>query len=212
MPEDWPICRPPADQRSAYQGALQDTLTGLLAKMPEQADLAQTFNQNTNSPEGQTPTEGDQAPPDPRRVYQLFRWTLRLSVLVPLLFLLAAGLFGGRTLKSRLAWWGFPSLIVGLIGIGLALAVGPIIRQAFELFVLNRLPPTAAPGMAQVGLDLAAGLGGQVALWIGSEAVVLVVLGLILIVTASRRRKDNSGRDPAPPPPASLANSADVAS
>jgi hypothetical protein len=92
-------------------------------------------------------------------------------------------LFGVRSWKGLLRWWGIPFLIVDLIGVAGALTTLPLLNWAFATYVAGRVRETLlAPNMAQTLFDLARHVAQNFATWVAVEAEILGVLGLAMIV------------------------------
>ncbi|MBI3362710.1 MAG: hypothetical protein HY023_16535, partial [Chloroflexi bacterium] len=156
------------------------------AKIPDETDLIQMAKGRGDTPEAASPRqEGDNGPlgNNPREVLRIVRRGLRLSPFLPAGLILLVTLFGVRSLNGWLLWWGIPFLIVGLMGVTLAVAILPAMNWAFATYAAaDKLPPTLSPGLLQTGFDTARQIAGTLARWIGSEAGAMGVIGLAMVV------------------------------
>ena len=112
---------------------------------------------------------------------------------LPFALLLLATLFGVRSLRGLLRWWGIPIFIAGLI----ALILGGIIFFMFDQIWLNYLVANFSPiltsGFGKITYGVAHSLANDLAtqLMLIAGIVTVLALGIILI----------SNRVPAPPDP-----------
>jgi hypothetical protein len=96
--------------------------------------------------------------------------------------LLLVTLFGVRSLRGWLRWWGILFLLVGLAGLGLAMAALPAMDWAIATYVVDRLPPAMSSNLAQAGLDLGRYIMRTLVTWVGGEAGVIALAGLVLLL------------------------------
>lgn len=178
-----PTCRPPEEILTAATPQIQAMLAEVVAGLPDEADLSQTFQGGGESAPGEpsVPNSGE-PPPDPRTTLQLIRFVLRLSPSLPVALLLLVALFGASSGKALLRWWGIPLLAVGLIGVIEALMLVPAMQTGYATFAAGKIPPYISESFVQAGLDVALHLGRTLAWWIGGEAVLIGLIGLAMLV------------------------------
>jgi len=191
-----PTCRPPDDVLAAATPQIQATLNKVIADLPDEAALSQVFEGGGEDESGETP------PPDsggtvqgPLPFLQTIWLGARLSPLIPLVLLLLVALFAVRSWRGLMRWWGIPLLLAGLIGAALAVAFLPAMKFGYVTFVAGRIPPYLSDGFVQAGLDVAWQIAGTLAGWVGGEAALLGLVGLIMLAALFfvRERQDQNG-------------------
>jgi hypothetical protein len=133
----------------------------------------------------QPPSASDPSSPlgaNPKAALRLLHVMIRLSPLVPLIFLLLVTLFGVRSLKGWLRWWGIPILIVGLITLSIGIAAMPLLQWAWVNYAVDRIPPLISPSLGELVHGLANSLVRDLAKGITISASLIVLLGLAAIV------------------------------
>jgi hypothetical protein len=196
-PEDLPLCEPPEPLAEKYAQKARQVLQTVAGDIPDETavDLS-TLGQEKGEAGTEAPTEkespfGD----DPRPIFQIVRWGMRLSPLVPVALLLLVTLFGVRSWKGWMQWWGIPFLIVGVIWGGLALATLPAMDWASKVYLADSMPPEFTPHFIAMGLDVGRYIVRTLATWIGTIAGLLGSLGLLLIAVSLFLK---GKREPAP--------------
>lgn len=167
-----PTCRPPEAMLNSMAQEGAQILGEVIGNIPDEVNLSEIFRGEDEGPLGD----------NPRQVLQRIRWGLNLSPLLPAALLLLVTLFGVRSLKGWLCWWGISFLLVGLAGLGLAVAALPAMDWAIATYVVDRLPPTLSPNLAQAGLDVGRYIMRTPVTWIGVEAGVIALAGLVLLL------------------------------
>jgi hypothetical protein len=181
-PEEMPLCNPPKPLAEKYAQKVQQTLRAVAEDIPDETtvDLSKLGEEEADveaPPEEEGPFGGD-----PRPILQAVRWLMLLSPLIPSGLLLLITLFGVRSWKGWLRWWGIPLLIVGIIECVLALAAMPAANWAIATYVLPKAPAGLTQNLVTAGLDVARHVIRTVVTWIGVEAGAIALLGLVLIV------------------------------
>jgi hypothetical protein len=209
--KELPTCRPPEAELTALTPKIKNILSKQAAKIPDQINLAQSFNGPRDESEiNPTPPAETHGPlgNDPWAALRQLRRSVRLSLLIPIVLLLLVALFGVRSLKGGLRWWGIPLLIAGLLAMALGLAIAPAMDWAITNFLSGKVPPYFSANLVQAGFDFARATGRGLANWIEAEAAVIGLLGLVmLLVSFSLKPKP---KEPAPglPPEQSPATTA----
>lgn len=180
---DAPHCQPPDDMLDQYTHEIERMLEEVAADIPDEVDLAE----GTTAETGAT---GD----DPRQALRAIRWGMRLSPLLATVLLALIALFAVRSWKGLFRWWGIPLLLAGLIGIGVSVAVLPVVDRAIAPRIVESVPGHLADGVVKMGLQIARFVAGRFATWVGGEGALIGLLGLVMIVASSFAR----GR-PTPP-------------
>lgn len=170
----------------------------MMAKVPDEFDLTQTFNDGEDGPGGAAPSG-----PDPRPALQRARLVMRLSPVLPVGLMLSITIFGVRSLKGGLRWWGIPLLNAGLISLGLAVGALPAFNSILRANA-EGLPANLAPGVLQAALDVARFILRALVSWVAIGAAALGLLGFVLFGGSflfGGRAKEPGSSAPAMPPP-----------
>ncbi len=204
--EGMPTCRPPDDELTALTPRIESILSERAAKLPDEINLAQSFSGPPEESEiNPTPPSETGGPlgNDPRAALRRLRWIARLSPLISIALLLLVALFGVRSRKGGLRWWGIPLLIAGVLTLGLGLAIMPAMDWAIANFLSGRAPPYFSANLVQAGFDFARATMRGLANWIAAEAAVIGLLGLGMLLVSfyfkPKPKEPAPGQPPEPP-------------
>lgn len=180
-PEKMPMCRPPDEILAQFAPMIRGMFRELAAEIPDQVDLVQAFGEQPAdeplSPEGA-------APPGLTLKLKDIRQLVRLSPLLPGVLLLLIALFGVRSLKELLTWWGYPSLNAGVSALGLGYFALPALNMAINLFVMDRLAPQFSREFLQAGMDVVRSVVGLYAAGVRNAGFVVGGLGAGLLLAS----------------------------
>jgi len=126
------ICAPPEEILAILMPQLQNQLTALVTQIPDKAMIIKPSSRSA-------PSSGPLGN-DPIKVIRTVRLGLRLSPLLPLGLLLLVTLFGVRSLKGWLRWWGIPFFFAGAIALVPGIAMLPALNWAWNNFLVPRIP------------------------------------------------------------------------
>lgn len=115
---------------------------------------------------------------NPQEVLKKINLVIHLSPLLPLVLLLLVAVFGVRSVKGWLRWWGIPILIVGLITLIIGIALRPLLDWAWINYIVAKIPPLVSASLGELGHSLAVSLIRDFATWIMIEAALIFALGL----------------------------------
>lgn len=190
--DDIPTCRPPEVVLEAFTPAIKLVLSRQIAKMPDEADLTQTFKgKEDKESENASASGSSNRPPNVRLFLRLAPPLMRWSPLFSVLLLSLVTAFGVRSWRGWLRWWGIPFLLVGLI-VGLPavlalLGMNPILTD----FMADKIPAAMSPEVYQVGVDLGRDILREPIRWMAIESGLLGLIGLVMFLislTQPRRR------------------------
>jgi hypothetical protein len=111
--DDFPVCNPPEEVIEQLLPLAEQIVLEAVQSMPEEVDLAQ------RNPERANAGARDGSPEEAMRTLRAMRVALRLAPLLAIFLLLLVTVFGVRSTKGWLRWWGIPLLISGLTGLAL---------------------------------------------------------------------------------------------
>jgi hypothetical protein len=173
---------------------LQNQLAALVTQIPDKAMIIKPSSQPAQPGGGPLGN-------DPITVIRTVRLVLRLSPLLPLGLLLLVTLFGVRSLKGWLRWWGIPFFFAGAIALVPGIALLPALNWAWNNFVVPRIPPFLSANVANIGHELATyiihGLSEQIIL----QTAILLAVGLAMWVGSCFIKSRAAENTPATPPP-----------
>jgi hypothetical protein len=166
------LCKPPEDMIPIVTALVPDLLNTIIPAIPDKAFIIKAPAPGAPSP-GNGPFGAD-----PFSTLRIIRLVMRLSFLVPLIFLLLVTLFAVRSFKSWMRWWGIPFFITGIIGLGLGLSIVPAFNATWTWLIAPRIPVFLPAVLPQTGLELFRSIIHTLSGWILVPAVVLCVIGL----------------------------------
>ena len=172
------LCNPPEDRYASLVSDMQGELAGFVAEMPDEAVLIKPATNTVAA------TDAGPFDQDPLTVLRYARLGMRLSPLLPLGILLLVTVFGVRSRKGWLRWWGIPMLVAGLIsfGIGIAALIG--LDWVWVNHVAVRIPPYLSSGMAEIGRNLLSSVVRELSTSIMLESGALSLVGLAAILVS----------------------------
>ncbi|MBU2611697.1 MAG: hypothetical protein KJ606_12250 [Chloroflexi bacterium] len=194
------FCNPPEEILAIMLPELQSQLGSLATKIPDEAVIIKPYT----GPLGATPGGGPLSA-DPFTTIRYVRLGLRWSPLLPFAFLLLVTLFGVRSLKGWLRWWGIPIFFAGGITLVLGIALLPAMNWAWNAFVIPKIPPFLPADIGRIGHDLASFILKDLSKQIIIQTTIFIILGLAAWVGSyfiKDRRKESH---PVTPPPAPTA-------
>lgn len=184
--EELPSCRPPEDVITAFAPQVKQLLGTVAAQeIPDELDLTQAFTGGIGAGEA-LPSDATGLQDDPRLEFKRILLGVRLSPLLPVALLLLITLFGVRSFKGLLRWWGIPLLLAGVLGVGLAFALPSMMNWAIANSGVAEVADFAARGMVQAGLDLGRHVVRAIVNSIAVQAGVITLAGLALLGISGR--------------------------
>jgi len=120
---------------------------------------------------------------------------MRLSLLVPIAFVVFMTLWAVHSIHGLLRWWGPALILAGALGLLAGLANAPLIGLALAVG-LPYLPPPA-PELIESAPDVVLALGHAVAVPVMAQSVLVllagVILSLVALVLHSRQHRRQTG-------------------
>ncbi len=178
-----PVCQPPEALLPIVTPFVQAGLNGVASQIPDQVDLAGLLMRGQNGfILSETPAAGvGVAALSLRQWYAVFRWSLRLSPLLPVIFLVLFTWIAVRDGRGLFTWWGGAFLGAGLLAALSSLAAGALL---FDLMhsILQALWINPAPALFQFSNEMARYVILRYTQWVGLEGVILLVAGGIILI------------------------------
>ena len=125
---------------------------------------------------------------DPQVMRQRIDTGIRFSPLLVLCLLLLIAVFGVRSLRGWLCWWGIPVFIAAFITLSAGIASLIFFEPAWASYII---PLTAESTPVQIEPDVSRALFNDLVVQLVLEAGILTLLGLIALLISRRM----------PPPP-----------
>ncbi|MGD0878627.1 MAG: hypothetical protein ABSA01_10830 [Anaerolineales bacterium] len=164
------LCSPPDEILNLIAPLIQIIIKDAAAQIPDSQVIIPPWGTNTISfgPLGSGLTGG----------IHLARLIMRLSPIVPVLFLIFITLLVVRTIKDWLRWWGIPIFFSGLLSIGLAVSAMAFFDQAWSAILANFIPPFLSPVLVSLGHDVVQTILQTLTVGISEIGIFMAVLGL----------------------------------
>ena len=178
------FCKPPEEILPLVNAVLPELLKAVIPQIPDKVFIIQPPKPGAPLP-GSGPFGSD--PISTLRTIRLF---IRLSVVIPVVFLLLVTLFAVRNFKSWMLWWGIPIFAAGMISVGLGIAIVPAFNSTWTWFIASRIPIFIPPVLPEVGQELFRSILKTLASWIIIPGIGFCVIGLAAWI-GSRYLKDN---------------------
>ena len=158
-----PFCNPGEIVLQPIQPLLQEQLNMAANSIPEALIAIPPGQAGSNSPFARL---------------QLARNIMRLSFMVPLVFLLLVTAFAIRSLRGWMQWWGIPLFFTGLITLIICLGTLPMVNLFWGNFIVPRFPAFLPNELVSAAHDIALAILRELGKWIMVEAGVITSLGL----------------------------------
>lgn len=161
------LCKPSAELYSMLTPVIQGQMQFAVNAVPDQITLLSKPPEN-----------------DPRIKLRILRMGMRISPILPLVFLLLMTVFTVNSLKSWLTWWGIPLFITGILASLFSLSGAPIFGIILQRILVSRMPdflPTVLLGYAN---DLASAM---LQAWLNPvllQGLGIALIGLIMTVSS----------------------------
>ncbi len=174
---DFPICYPPDELIPMITPLIQAQLQSAAAGIPDEAVLIPAS----------TEKEGLGG-------LLTLRLSMRLSPLIPLVFLLGVTIFTVRSLKDWLRWWGIPFLITGLAGAVVGISATPVIGSLIRKGMVEKMPAVMPAILVETGSDLVMAVLRQYLKPVVWQGILLAVIGLTMTLAVVFLRRFQEGQ------------------
>ncbi|NIM93185.1 MAG: hypothetical protein GTO18_05685 [Anaerolineales bacterium] len=176
-PEELLICSPPDVLLEEITPIIDETLDLVVMTFPDELELTRDFD---------TGDESDSSSDEfgfntPLSMIRTTRLGLRWSFMIPIACLLLVALFGVRSKKGFLRWWGLSFLLTGIITLVLSLIALPSLNWTLDTFVLHRIPDILTPALVDTGLGVVRAISRTVIRPTTFIAIILLVIGGLML-------------------------------
>jgi hypothetical protein len=173
------LCNPPPEAIELFTPFIQAQLQTMTTIIPN--DI--TFIPGTLSG----------TPQDPRLRLNTIRSVIRLTPLIPALFLLAITVFAVRSLANWLTWWGWPLMIAGAASVLIGLVGSPLVGWILGLLIQNQGTILIPPVFVSSIVETTSAVARQMLIPVLIQGALLGFVGLGMVILAMflpRRRPD----------------------
>jgi hypothetical protein len=170
---DIALCKPPAEMMGLITPMLTSQMQVMTTAIPDRVVLVSA----ENNPQV-----------DPRIRLSGARLIMKLSPILPLLFLVAVTALAVRSLTDWLKWWGYPFLAIGGIGATAALLGAPLLGLVIQAVIRSQagfLPPILISALGET----VSAVSRQILSPVVIQGGILGFVGLGMVVTAAFLRK-----------------------
>jgi hypothetical protein len=166
------FCKPPENILPLVNLILPELLKAAVPQIPDKVFIIQP-----PAPGALLPGSGSFGS-DPISTLRTVRLFIRLSLVIPVVFLMLVTLFAVRNIKSWLRWWGIPFFAAGMISLGLGIALVPAFNSAWTWFIASRIPIFIPAVLPEVGQELLRSILKTLSSWIIIPGIILCIIGL----------------------------------
>lgn len=184
------LCSPPDAVLSTVMPPVLAEFSTAVNKIPDTVQVIKPATVNN------TTSNGGPFGKDLVSNIQTIRTILKLSFLVPILFLLLVTAFTVRSIKSWFRWWGIPLFFAGLLTLGMSLTGTPLLNYAWTKLIGPKFPAYLSPEIASLVKGLAVNLAHDIFFMIMIIALVILIIGLAAWVVSPFVKTRNSKNPP----------------
>ncbi len=170
------LCKPPEEMMGLVMPLAEAQLQLLSRSLPDELPIV-TAKQNEPSQ-------------DFRPRLKTIRTVMKLSLLLPLVFLLAITFLVVRSLDDWLRWWGIPLLITGILVTLTAMLVAPFAPSMVEtLFSQSSFNMPAV--FSELVRDVAGSLTREIFRPVAIQGIALTLIGAVMVVVNAVLNRNN---------------------
>jgi hypothetical protein len=173
-PEQLLSCRPPQDLIDDLAPVMESALDLVIDQLPETVSLEKRVFEREESRISGGHREGLQID------FNDIRFLMQISPVLPFVSLVLLTIFGVRSLKDFLLWWGIPFVILGLSALVLGWVGLPILNWSLTTFVQDRIPAVIDPTLVDIGFESLRWVYKSLFRAIAFQAGPIALLGMIL--------------------------------
>jgi uncharacterized membrane protein YbhN (UPF0104 family) len=155
------LCNPPENVLPMLMPLIQGQMQVTASLIPDQLTLITAPPQN-----------------DPRERIQTLRLFMRLSLILPILCLLALTVFAVRSLRDWLNWWGTPLASTGFIAFVIGILGAPIFSAALERILTSQLPDYLPAFLLEFSSGIAAAMVQALLTPVVIQGIILTFIGV----------------------------------
>ena len=177
------LCNPSAELLDMFTPMIETQLQFMTIGIPDEITLIKGTQSDT--------------PNDPRARLNSARAFMKLTPILPLLFLFGLTIFAVRSLAGWLKWWGVPFLITGGISFIVALIGSPALNLLIQRAIQNQRTNSVPPVLVSTLRETVSVVTGQILKPVVIEGFILAMLGFVMVVVAIYLAKRENAIAPA---------------
>ena len=164
------LCNPPAGMIDMFAPMMETQLQVMTLGIPDEITLIKGNQSGT--------------PDDPRIRLSRVRTTMKLTPILPLLFLFGLTLLIVRNLVDWLKWWGVPFIVIGGISFIMALIGSPALNLLVQRAIQNQGAGSMPPVLISTMQETLGAVVRQILKPVVIEGLFLAVLGIGMVVVS----------------------------
>lgn len=173
--EDLILCNPPKEMLELITPVIETQLQFMIAAFPNEVTLISGNRSGTAN--------------DPRLKLDRTRALMKLTPLLPLIFLFGITVLAVRSLMDWLKWWGYPFVVTGASSLLIALLGAPIIGLIMERVMQNQGAGFMPPILLATMRETVSAVALQILKPVAVEGLMLALLGSVMVIFAAYRAK-----------------------
>lgn len=176
--DDFLLCNPPEILMDVVDPLMREAIQSAASGIPDEMTFELPFLDISGS------TNIQEFGGDPIQSVFAARRLLRFALLIPITFLLLVTIFGVRSIRDWLLWWGVPLLFTGLISLVFSTLSLPILGWVVPRLIGEAAPAGVTPELFSIGVDLGNAVFSQVTRKIMVQAGVMAAIGFGFTISA----------------------------
>ena len=176
--DDFLLCNPPETLMDIVDPLMREAIQSAASAIPEEMTFELPFLDMSGS------TNIQEFRGDPIQSVFAARRLLRFALLIPITFLLLVTIFGVRSIRDWLLWWGVPLLFTGLISLVFSTLSLPILGWVVSRLMGEATLAGVTPELFSIGVDLGNAVFSQVTRKIMVQAGVMAAIGFGFTISA----------------------------
>jgi len=164
------FCNPPPEAMGLIRPLVETQLQLTAGVFPDQITLI---------PDVQSGTQND-----PRRGLNRIRAVMKITPVLPLVFILCITILAVRNLTGWLNWWGYPFLMTGAIGLVISIVGVPIVGFIIQTILENQGAGIISPTLLTTMRETLNAVARQILNPVAIQALILIFLGFGMILGA----------------------------
>lgn len=174
-------CLPSEDILDEYAASIEETLNEVVGELPDEAIIGESFMEGASDVKPEVEDGEMQVGPTLRRI----RTYMRISPLVPVVFLILIAVFAVRSFRDLLRWWGIPFMATGIIVLAISLLSMPISNWLLRTYVEGRIPGYFSLEMVDLGFDIGRSMIRSYVKTCAIQGGVIALVGIMMSIASA---------------------------
>lgn len=174
-------CLPSQDVLDEYASSIEENLNEAVGELPDEAVLGESFMEEDSSEKPEAEGGEIQVGPTLRRI----RTYMRISPLLPAVFLILIAVFAVRSFRDLLRLWGIPFLVTGMIVLAISLLSMPIFNWLLRTYVQGKIPGYFSLEMVDLGFDIGRSMIRNYVKTLAIQGGVIALVGIMMSIASN---------------------------